>query len=332
MATRIINLGNGETATAQGVKTHGFEDVVVDNRPKDLNTGYAPDGEADLWQIARDMGLAHPGQKIAHRRTDPSGNAAAAGEKTEPKIRVYTENGTGRIVSAEFIESEERKERPLTEYKSSYTEEVFSGIAAPHINQSGLFFTAYQPGVWDVGAFPYAILDENLSGLSVPVPQSIFEIIDASEGTEGASGSSFYNGAGTEKAPLKSIAQQEISGVLCASLSAEFEADQQGLTNILNILETAAGFSEGGDASNRIRFRGIRWGGMLQYDPEQMITISNGAGITVDLAQKQDPRVISPDPNGILRRSVFRMFMTYYQPSALSTGEWSVAITRITDR
>lgn len=315
---RRIILADGKTATAQGAAGYGFDDV---SRNREAS---GPAG--DLWDTARAIGLSDPSQPLGHRVVmDAKG--AASGAKKDPKIRVFVEKGSGRLLGSEEIESDpERKPIPLTSYRSSFTEEVFSGIAAPHINQSAMCFAAYRPDEWDIGAFSFAMLNENLTSLRVPEPMSVFQIIDDAEGND-TTQSQFYAGSGTLNAPLRAVAKQESEGTICVSMAVEFESDQAGLTALLNILETSAGFKEGPNASTRIVFNGIRWAGMLQYDNAKLYANWNGtnSGVQVEMSQPLDPRIIQGNWSSVK----FRMNAVFFQEQG-SVGAWRFSITRDT--
>lgn len=319
---RKIILGNGKTATAQGNSGYGFDDIAGRDRDPIPSSGYGPN---DIWERAKKLGLSDPSQPISHRVILDS-KGAVDGAKTDPKFRVFVEKGTGRLLGGEEIESDEKKPLPLTSYRSSFTEEVFSGIAAPHINQVGASFCAYHPSEWDIGAFSHAILDESLSGISVPEPLSVFQIIDAAEGND-TTQSQFYTGAGTSGAPLRAVAQQESTGTICVSLSTSFQTDQAGLTALLGVLETSSGFKEGQNASNRIMFNGIRWAGMLQYDNAKLYANWYGGdiGVEVEMSQPLDPRVIENNRTMVH----FRMYATFIKIGN-TIGTWRFSVIRDT--
>lgn len=257
--------------------------------------------------------------------------------KEDRKVRVYVDKKTGRILRAEEIKNDKRKERPLTEYKSSFTEEVFSGIAAPHVNSGVAVFHAHHPGEWDVAAFPSATLNENLTKLRLPMPVSIFDVVDQAEGNTTVK-SSFSNTSLALNAPLRPVAQQQSTGIMCMSITCDFYADQDGINQLVSILETAAGFYEGPNASNRVNFRGIRWGGMLQHDDTQKIstifTTQGGYVRTVELGQTRDPRTVEETRpgSGLYYEPPFRMFMVFYQHASQATGEWHISLVRMSQR
>lgn len=326
MSRKIIL--NGKEATLIGEDYGGF-DVVNDS-----TAGGTIRGREGLMQTAKRLGLENEFSQLNHRR-DIDADTGLPTPKTESRVRVYTDKN-GRIVKAVEIENDERKERPLTEYKQSFTEEVFDGIAAPYINQSSAMFHANKPADWDIRAFPSATLDAGLSGLTVPVPMSIFEVIDAAEGNT-ETPSTYSNSASAINAPLRPIAQQQSTGVICVSLSCEFYADQGGLNKLISILETSSGFKEGQNNSNRVNYRGLQWSGMLQHNDAHIIrSFLKGEVVdkVIDISQTKDPAEIdeTSSGSGVSRTPLFRMNLVFFKGGPMHRGEWNITIMRMTSR
>lgn len=326
MAKRKIML-NGKEVTLIGDDQYGFD--VVDDPTAG---GKITNEQLSRKDLAKKIGLTDEYSPLSHRVTfDENGIAQP---KVEKKVRVYTDK-KGRIIKAEEIEGDQRDVRSLTEYKSDYTEEVFTGIAAPYINQGGAFFHTINPGEWDIGVFRTAEINSELSGISVPVPFSIYDAIDDAEGTRGGLSttvkSSFFSGSSTSSinAPLRPVSLQQSNGTMALSITCDFKATQAGLTNLIAILQNGTGFKEGQNSSNRVEFQGIRWAGMLQHN-EQSIVVkttlyeNSSSPRTITLFETRDPAVID---NGDTN-AYFRMFLIYVNTSTNDVGKWKVSIVR----